>query len=60
MTIFHLLALGHINVPGFKINGSACSMCGICLQLGFRQNLPQAQIPVERKNRCKGYSRYVW
>ena len=37
-------------MPGFSVNCSASSMCRTCLQLGFKQNLPQAQIPVKKND----------
>ena len=51
MTIFfaYFALLRHTNMPGFKINPSAFCMCRICIQLGFRQILPQKQIPIKGK-----------
>ena len=39
-----------MNVPGFNTHSWASDMCRTCLQLGLKQNLPQAQIPVKKKN----------
>ena len=50
---FDLLAFGTNKRPGFNTHSSAFGMCRTYLQLGRRQNLPQAQIPVQ-KNKTDG------
>ena len=43
-----------MNVPGFNTHSWASGMCRTCLQLGLKENLPQARIPVKKEKKNDG------